>query len=82
MQDPDEKTPVRSAEAATVLGIIESMEQLAKDLRPLALDCDRLSGPARRDFLGRLRQILRDVGDECHGGSRTIWEIIHSKKSG
>jgi hypothetical protein len=82
MQDPNETTPVRSAEAATVLGIIESMEQLAKTLGPLALDCDRLSGPARRDLLTRLRQILRDIGDECHDGSRTIWDIIHSKKSG
>ena len=81
MQD-DDKTPVSSAEASTVLDIVDSMELLAEDLRPIAVDFDRLSGSARRVFLGRLRVRLREVGDRCHDASRTIWHILHAGRKG
>lgn len=78
MQDPDEKTPVSSAEASTILDIVDSMERLAADLRPIAVTFDRLQGSERRVFLERLRTRLREVGDRCHDGSRAIWHIIHA----
>jgi hypothetical protein len=82
MQDPDERTPVSSAEASTVLDVIDAMERLATDLRPLAVVFDRLSGSERRVFLERLRGRLREVGDRCHDGARTIWHIVHGARRG
>jgi hypothetical protein len=80
MEGPDEKTPVRTAEAQAIFDLLDELVRLERDLRPLARSLDQLPKAERRAFLERLMSRLRQVGELGHMSARVIWNILRSRK--